>query len=150
MIQQGAEGSPLFLHRQSFRRRVGLRQPSPVAGAPGFDAPFLDVLLRDRREAGQTVQVGDDAGQHSEHAGAVERDVFRLGIGLRPQVHHNLVIALQAFQPRATPSERVQLVREAGFEVAMPPGRGRLITPLTESPGDLASFFRAQQLVDPA
>src|SRR5512135_3730200 len=50
-------------------------------GAPGFDAPFLDVLLRDRREAGQTVQVGDDAGQHPEHAGAVERNVFRLGIG---------------------------------------------------------------------
>jgi hypothetical protein len=42
-----------------------------VAGAPGFGAPFLDVLLRDRREAGRTVQVGDDAGQHSEHAGAV-------------------------------------------------------------------------------
>jgi hypothetical protein len=61
-----------------------------------------------------------------------------------------LVPALPAFQPGATPSERVQLAREAGFAVAIPPGRRRLITPLTEPPGDLAGIFRAQQLVDPA
>jgi hypothetical protein len=136
-------------NRQWLRRRVGLRQSSPVAGEPGFDAPVLDVLLRDRREAGQAVQVSDDAIQHPEYAGAVERDVFRLGIGLRPQVHHDLVPALQAFQPLATPSECVQLAREAGLEVAMPPGRSRLVTPLTEPPGDLARFFRAQELMDP-
>src|SRR5512135_810516 len=147
LVQPFSDGGSFSKARRADRSSCTV---NGLAGAPGSDAPFLDVLLRDRREAGQTVQVGDDAGQHPEHAGAVERNVFRLGIGLRPQVHNDLVPALQAFQPRATLSECVQLAREVGSEVAMPPVRSRLITSLTKPPGDLASFFRAQKLVDPA
>src|SRR4051794_33826731 len=82
-IQQGAEGGPFFLHRQPFRWRLRLRQSLTVSSAPCLSALALDgFLLGDRRVLHQLVEVGDDPGQHPKHAGAVERHVFRLGIGL--------------------------------------------------------------------
>ena len=49
--------------------------------------------------------------------GAVERDVLRLGIGLGPQVHHDPLSAVQAFQPLAALAEGLQLAREASLKV---------------------------------
>lgn len=150
-IQQGPESGPFFPHGQSFRWRVGFRQPFAVTDAPGFGGSLLGLLLGDRRESGQSVQVGDDAGQHPEHAGTVKRDIFRLGIGLRAQVHHDVLPAIQASQPLATTTKRVHLARNAGLEVGVALGGDRLlIAPLTEPPRDLAGFLRAQELVDPA
>ena len=74
-------------------------------------------LLGNRRVTGQIVQVGDDAGQHPEHTGSIERDVLRLGIGLGPQVHHDPLSAVQAFQPLAALAESLQLTREASLKV---------------------------------
>ncbi len=45
-----------------------------VLGTPGFVIP------------GEFIQVRDDAGQDVRHTGAVEPDVFRLGVGLRNQI----------------------------------------------------------------
>jgi hypothetical protein len=54
-----------------------------VADATGFGVLALGFLfIDDRRETGQLVEVRDDSGQHPKHAWTVERDVFRLGIGL--------------------------------------------------------------------
>ena len=50
--------------------------------------------------------------------GAVERDVFRLGIGPRPQVHHDLFPAVQAFQPLAAPAGEPAVQRRAGRDGA--------------------------------
>jgi hypothetical protein len=97
-------------------------------GSPGLGVPALGWTLGGaRRVSGQLVQVSDDAGQHAEHAGAVERDVFRLGIGLGPQIHHDLLPAVQAIQPLATPAKRVQLARKAGSKVGVALGGGRLL-----------------------
>ena len=74
-------------------------------------------LLGNRRVTSQIVQVGDDAGQHPEHTGSIERDVLRLGIGLGPQVHHDPLSAVQAFQPLAALAESLQLAREASLKV---------------------------------
>jgi hypothetical protein len=77
-----------------------------VAGTPGLGVLDCGLLLvGDRRVSGQLVEVGDDVGQHPKHAGAVERDIFRLGIGLGPQVHHDPLTAIQAFQPLAALAE---------------------------------------------
>jgi hypothetical protein len=149
-IQQGAEGGPFFPHGQPPRRRVGLRQLLPVPDAPGL-GPFVLGLLGDRRIPGQSIQVRDDPGQHPEHSGAVERDVLRRGIGLGPQVHHDRLPSLQAFQPLAAPAKDVDLARYAGMKVGVALRGGRLsIAPLTDPPRDLAGFFRAQELVDSA
>ncbi len=105
-VQQRPEGRPFFPHAQPFRRRLGLCQPLSVVDAPGLGALGLTFLLVGKRwETGQVVQVGDDAGQHPEHTGSVERDVLRLGIGLGPQVHHDPLTAIQAFQPLAALAE---------------------------------------------
>ena len=49
--------------------------------------------------------------------GSVERDVLRLGIGLGPQVHHDPLSAVQAFQPLGALAESLQLAREASLKV---------------------------------
>ena len=82
-IEQGPQGGSFFPHAQPLRRRVGFRQSSPAADVPGLGVFALGLLLGNRRETGQVVQVGDDAGQHPEHSGTVERDVLAVGIGLR-------------------------------------------------------------------
>ena len=107
-------------------------------------------LLGDRRVTGQIVQVGGDAGQHPEHKGSVERDVLRLGIGLGPQIHHDPLSAVQAFQPLAALAESLQLAREASLKVGPTwvVGRFRLLS--TERPGDLVGLLRTEELVDPA
>jgi len=46
-----------------------------VAVPPGLGVPdFASLLVDDRRETGQLVEVGDDAIQHPKHAGTVKRD----------------------------------------------------------------------------
>src|SRR5262249_3687541 len=77
-----------------------------------------------------------------------ERDVLRLGIGLGPQVHHDRLPALQAFQPVAALAESLQLTREASQNV----GLTRAAPPplLAEPSGDLARLVRAEELVGPA
>ena len=86
---------------------------------PGFDVFALGLLLGNRRETGQFVQVGDHAGQHPKHTGAVEGDVFRLRIGFGPKIDHDHLPAVQPFQPLSAPTEGVQLPREAGLKVGM-------------------------------
>jgi hypothetical protein len=77
-----------------------------VTDAPGLDALGLTFLLvGERREIGQLVEVDDDAGQYPEHTRTVDRDIFRLGIGLRLQVHHDQRPAVQALQPPAAPAQ---------------------------------------------
>ena len=120
-----------------------------MVGLPGLGVlAFGSALGADRRVSRQLVEVGEDAGQHPEHAGAVERDVLRLGIGLRPQVHHDRLPALQAFQPLTAPAESLQLTREAGLDV----GLTWAVLPalLAEPSGDLAGLVRTEELVDPA
>jgi hypothetical protein len=113
---------------------------------------------QNRWVTGQLVEVGNDAGQHPEHAGAVERHGFRLGIGLGPQIHHDPLPAVQASQPRAAPAGSSQLAREASLKVRRKRGASRLRTgmvgqalppPLAEPRGDRASLLRAEELVDP-
>ena len=55
-------------------------------------------------------------------------DVLRLGIGLGPQIHHDRLATVQAFQPLAAPAESFQLAREAGLKVGVKRGAGRLLT----------------------
>ena len=115
-----------------------------MAGTPGLGVLDCGLLLvGDRRVSGQLVEVGDDVGQHPKHAGAVERDVFRLGVGLGPQVHHDQFPAVQAFQPLAAPARGLP----AGQKVGQALGRGRLLAwfvgsvrpaLLTVATGDLA------------
>src|SRR5262245_28411344 len=78
----------------------------------------------------------------------VERHVLRLGIGPGPQVHHDPLATVQAYQPVVAPAERLQLIREAGRDV----GRTRAAppAPLAEPAGDLAGLVRTEELVDPA
>jgi len=84
-------------------------------GPPGLGGlAFGPALSGARRVSRQLVEVGDDPGQHPEHAGTVERHVLRLGIGLGPQVHHHPRATVQAFQPLVAPAESLQLIREAG------------------------------------
>ncbi len=86
-IQQGPQGGSFFPYAQAFRRRVRFRQPFPVAEATGFGVlAFGFLFIDDRRETGRLVEVRDDSGQHPQHPSTVERDVFRLGIGLASQV----------------------------------------------------------------
>jgi hypothetical protein len=55
-----------------------------VADATGFGVLASGFLfIDDRRETGRLVEVRDDSGQHPS---TVERDIFRLGIGLGSQV----------------------------------------------------------------
>ena len=127
------------------------------------DAPGLGVLafgflrVGERRETGQLVEVGDNAGQHPKHTGAVGGDVFRLRIGLESKIDHDHLPAVQPFQPLSAPTEGVQLPREAGLKVGMDLDGGRLLTwvvgvisppLLAEPPGDLAGLVRAEELVD--
>ena len=144
---------PFFPHSQPSRRRLRLRQSLPVSSAPGLGALALGGLLRgDRRVTRRLVEVGDDPGQHPKHTGTVERHGFRLGIALGPQVHHDPLATVQAFEPLAAPAERFQLARQAGLEVrACMRGAGRLRPatgrsgrfrppPLTQPAGDLAGL----------
>ena len=48
----------------------------------------------------------------------------------RPQVHHDPLPAIQAFQPLAAPAEGFQLARKAGLKVGLTLGGSRLLTPL--------------------
>ena len=91
-------------------------------------------LLGNRRVTGQIVQVGDDAGQHPEHTGSIERDVLRLGIGLGPQVHHDPLSAVQAFQPLAALAESLQLAREASLKVGPTWAVGRFRAFILQAP----------------
>src|SRR3954449_6077726 len=84
---------------------------------------------------------------------------FRLGIGLGPQIHHDRLATVQAFEPLAAPAERFQLARQAGLKVGVKRGAVRLLMLpisagppplLTEPAGDLAALVRAEELVDPA
>jgi hypothetical protein len=75
------------------------------------------LLVDDRRVSGQLVEVSDDAGRYAEHAGTVERDVFRVGIGLGPQVHDDQFPAIQTLQSFAAPAVGVPLARESGPKV---------------------------------
>ena len=54
----------------------------------------------------------------------VDRDVFRLGIGLGPRVHHDRFPAVQTLQPLAAPAEGCQLARKANLKVGLALGRG--------------------------
>ena len=110
---------------------VAKRLHAPLSGGGPPSLGVLDfgyLLVGDRRESGPLVEVGDDAGQHPEHMGAVERDVFRLGIGLGPRIDHDHFPAVQTVQPLAAPAEGIQLARKAGLKIGVDLGGGRLLT----------------------
>ena len=106
--QQGPNERPFVQGTQPLRRWVGRRQPLTVANAQGLVRSGL-LLGSLRRNAGQFVEVRDDAGQDAEHTGAVERDGFPLGIGLGSQVDDTRFAALQTIQPIAAPADIVSL-----------------------------------------
>jgi hypothetical protein len=119
-----------------------------VVGSSGLGGLALGPTLGgDRWVSRQLVEVGDDPGQHPEHTGAVERHVLRLRIGLGPQVHHDPLATVQAFQPLVAPAERLQLIREAGRNVGLT--RAAPSALLTEPSGDLAGLVRTEELLDP-
>ena len=81
-------------------RLVGLREPSPVAGPPGLGTlAFSPTLGGGRLVSRQLVEVGDDPSQHSEHAGAVERDVLR--VATRLETGPNRVLFFETCTPIA-------------------------------------------------
>jgi hypothetical protein len=62
------------------------------------------------------------------HAGTVERDGFRLGIGLGPLIHRDPLTAVPTLQPLAGPAGSCQLAREAVLKVGEASGWGLRLT----------------------
>lgn len=75
-----------------------------------------------RLGGGSGSATGDDAGKHPKHTGAVQRDVFRLGISLEPQFDHEHFPAVQTVQALASPAEGIQPARKAVLKIGV--GRG--------------------------
>ena len=69
-----------------------------------FTVPSSSVTSSSRVDAGSRV---------------VDRDVFRLGIGLGPRVHHDRFPSVQAFQPLTAQAQSVHLARKAGLKVGL-------------------------------
>lgn len=66
------------------------------------------------------------------------------------KVHHDQFPASPSIPAIAAPAKGFQLARKGDLVVALDLGGAGLLTPpLTEPPGDLEGFLRAQELVDP-
>jgi len=89
-----------------------------VADAPAPVVLDVDSLLgEDRREAGQFLEPGDDAGQHPRYTGAVARDESRLGIGLEPQNDHDLFPAVLTVWSLAAQPKGFDFARKVGLKI---------------------------------
>ena len=132
-------------------RRLGLSQAFPMGDVFGLGVLALGLLLGDRRETGQFVEVGDDVGEHPEHSGDGRtrrtrcRDRFRGEGSSRPSPRALVAPGHSWNRPRRTYQSRPQ----GDLGGRRGPGQGPpLDPPLTEPPEDLAGLFRAQKLVD--
>ena len=117
-----------------------------MADTPGLGVLGSALLLGQRREPGQYVQVGDDPAQHPQNAGAIECDVLRLQVGLGAEVHDGALTTLQELQSLKALTEGGHLGREPGLEVGLALGEDRILAPpLAEPSGDLPCFLRAER-----
>ena len=139
LVQPRSEGRRSSKARRAARSSRMLNRFGGGSGSAsrfwGRTPPGLGVLafgslrVGERRETGQLVEVGDNAGQHPKHTGAVGGDVFRLRIGLEPKIDHDHLPAVQPFQPLSAPMEGVQLPPRGGSEGRRPDlDGGRLLT----------------------
>jgi hypothetical protein len=88
-----------------------------VTDAPGLRVLGFTLLVGDRQGIGRLVKLGDHAVRHPRHMGAIERDEWRLGIGVGPHVYYDQLSAVQPFKPRTTPTAGIQIALDAVREV---------------------------------